>query len=530
MKLSSRSILLVTFIWLHNCFVIGQKCSSYLIVGAGIAGLGAAERLIYQHGIPGNQITIIEARNRTGGRIFTDSSSLGGPLVPGGSPPKVDLGASWIHTADPNRNPIRKYVDARSIATVADPDEFGVIFRSDASQYSDEEIDAAYAEAEADLEDAFASASTPARSSWPSRLTSSSFGQLFRASLEFDPPVPDSQWSVQRYLTVGEGCLEGPELIFPGGYSQVPDDLTQRLQNQGVTVLLGAQVIQVDYSADTRCGGATATLLAGGTISADAVIVAVPLGVLKAVSNSIAFAPPLPTSHSMALSRMAMGNAGKAAARFPVDFWSAEIGADTFVAGVELPGANDTTRGKFFQFFNMQKVLGIPILASFMSGEYMDTADLLSDSEIQDDFMKSLRVAFPTAPDPTHFVRTNWGTDPFARGIYTNWASTSSSAEDIRALSLPVSPNFAFAGEHTAFDYVGSVHGAYLSGMRAADNVATGTVQVADVNDSCGPNIEEIIIIVASVAASLVVLAAVAIVVYRKQNSATVNAVSKTIE
>ena len=483
-----------------------------------MAGLGAAERLIEQHGIPGNQITVIEARNRTGGRIFTDSTSLGEPLLPGGTRPKLDLGASWVHNADPKRNPIRQYVDTNGISTRVDPDEFGVVFRSDASQYSDAEIDAAYAAAEADVEDAYASATTPARSSYPARMTSSSFGQLYRAGLEFDPPAPDSQWSVRNYATIGEGCLNGPELIFPEGYSQVPDNLAQRLQSQGVTIMLGSPVTQVDYSADTRCGGATATLLAGGTVSADAAIVAVPLGVLKAPSSSIAFSPPLPTSHSAALGRMSMGNGGKAAARFATDFWSAEIGANTFVAGVELPGANDATRGKFFQFFNMQKVIGLPILFSFMSGEYMDTADTLSDAQIQSDFMESLRVAFPTAPDPTHFVRTSWGTDPFARGIYTNWASTASSADDIRTLASPISPSLALAGEHTAFDYIGSVHGAYLSGMRAADNVAIGTVQLADVNDSCGSDLEEIIIIVASVTGVLVVAAAVGMIAYRRYN------------
>ncbi|MFM7425411.1 MAG: FAD-dependent oxidoreductase, partial [Elainella sp.] len=58
-----------------------------LIIGAGIAGLAAAQRLASQR-----RIRVLEARNRLGGRIWTDRS-LAMPL---------DLGASWIHGSDGN--------------------------------------------------------------------------------------------------------------------------------------------------------------------------------------------------------------------------------------------------------------------------------------------------------------------------------------------------------------------------------------------------------------------------------------------
>lgn len=77
-----------------------------IVIGAGMAGLAAAQRLR----AAGRRVLVLEARDRTGGRIFTSKGWRG---------PAVDLGASWIHGAGPG-NPLvqlTRQIGARTVST-----------------------------------------------------------------------------------------------------------------------------------------------------------------------------------------------------------------------------------------------------------------------------------------------------------------------------------------------------------------------------------------------------------------------------
>lgn len=67
------------------------------------------------------------------------------------------------------------------------------------------------------------------------------------------------------------------------------------------------------------------------------------------------------------------------------------------------------------------------------------------------------------------------GADPFARGMYSfaqvGVQGNSQGTTDYDTMAEPEGPLF-FAGEHTSTAYRASVHGAYLSGLRAARQVA----------------------------------------------------------
>jgi monoamine oxidase len=83
--------------------------------------------------------------------------------------------------------------------------------------------------------------------------------------------------------------------------------------------------------------------------------------------------------------------------------------------------------------------------------------------------MTEVRRCFKSAkvPNPIQTAITRWSQDPFARGSYS-FPCTGSPRSDIRTLAASVNRSLFFAGEATNSDYPGTVHGAYLSGLREA--------------------------------------------------------------
>ena len=55
-----------------------------IVIGAGMSGIACAKKLSEN----GKKVVILEAKDRIGGRIFTDETSFSVP---------VDLGGSWFH-------------------------------------------------------------------------------------------------------------------------------------------------------------------------------------------------------------------------------------------------------------------------------------------------------------------------------------------------------------------------------------------------------------------------------------------------
>ncbi len=79
-----------------------------------------------------------------------------------------------------------------------------------------------------------------------------------------------------------------------------------------------------------------------------------------------------------------------------------------------------------------------------------------------------LRMMTPDLPDPVDSIATDWTGDPWSFGSYS-YIPMGASAADMRDLARPASTRLALAGEHTVATYFGTVHAAYVSGLRAAD-------------------------------------------------------------
>jgi polyamine oxidase len=270
-----------------------------VVVGAGMAGLAAARR----------DVTVLEARDRIGGRTWTDSS-LGVP---------IDLGAAWIHGTEGNPlTELAEQVGARRVETDYDTP---VLFR-DGVEVDPEDVQTTLKRWGEITEELVALGAQAG-------LDESVANGLADVADRDDPLI---EWCVAseivgEYATDpdelslkwfgNEGEFDGPDVILPGGYSQLAQHLAR-----GLTIRLGNEVSRVTYD-DTGVRLETSQ----GVVEADRAIVTVPLGVLKA--GTIAFDPPLPEEKRLAIEGLGFGLLDKVVLKFDQPFWP-----DTDVIGL----------------------------------------------------------------------------------------------------------------------------------------------------------------------------------------------------
>jgi lysine-specific histone demethylase 1 len=160
----------------------------------------------------------------------------------------------------------------------------------------------------------------------------------------------------------------------------------------------------------------------GRVFVADAVVVTVPLGVLK--RGDLRFVPELPVRKKTAIENLGFGALNKVLLLFPTTFWDTRH--DTF-GWVNSCDNGSEHRGRFFMFYSYHgaELSGGSTLIALIAGDAalsMETIE--TDSEIVAGVMTVLRQIFARqgkgVPSPVDSTVTRWGTDPYARGSYSN--------------------------------------------------------------------------------------------------------------
>jgi monoamine oxidase len=416
-----------------------------LIVGAGVAGLAAAATVAAE-GVP---VRVIEARDRIGGRVWTSREWDDVP---------VDLGASWIHGRDGNPiTALAERADARLVATSYDS---GIVIdrQGRALTATQEER---LAQVSALVVDGIAR--------WQEAATDRSVDEAVRRSLALQDL---SAFDVQLAQLVVAGDIEseyagaagdlsafwfdsdvvfpGDDVVFRDGYDAVPNLLAS-----GVAVDTGTVVTGIAARTDL-----VTVSTSRGDYRGRAAIVTLPLGVLKA--GAVSFDPPLPRAKAAAIDALGMGVLNKVVLRYDDVFW------DDDVDWIQrLPGADDRT---WTDWLNLVAPLGMPALVAFAPAAFGRDLERGSDVEIVRAATDALRTMYGSSvPEPRDWQVTRWASDPFAGGSYSyNAVGSEPAMRDV--LAEPVG-RIVLAGEATSRERFATVHGAYLSGVRAAEDV-----------------------------------------------------------
>lgn len=410
---------------------------SVLVIGAGIAGLAAA-RYLDQRGV---KVTVLEAQDQVGGRVKTDWST--------GLP--FDQGASWIH--GPRKNPISDLAEEAGCKTFLTDDDSLSIYKADGTEYDEDETEEA--------EKAFNKVLRKLKGSknesfsevfyrdYPQYKDNDLWTYMLSAYLEFDTGADIGQLSSLDFNN--DEAFKGDDLIITNGYDRIPQKMSETLD-----VRLNVKVNSLDYSGSTIQVGTN-----GETFSADFVVVTVPLGVLK--KDLIVFSPSLPEGIQNAVNELNMGSVNKFLCVWDKAFWDKEL---------QYVGYTPSTKGKFNYFLNASKFIDANALMTFAFGDYSDRTESMSDAEIQDEIMTHLRSIYgENTPAPNTLLRTQWQSNEYAFGAYS-FATNGARSTAFEAFEESIDQKLFFAGEHTIHDYRGTVHGAYLSGVREAEKIA----------------------------------------------------------
>lgn len=267
--------------------------------------------------------------------------------------------------------------------------------------------------------------------------------------------------------------FEGEHAQVVGGYQQVPRGLWSFPDK--LDVRTNKTVTKISY--DPRGVSSNKTVVHcedGETIQADKIVFTAPLGVLK--KGSVKFEPPLPEWKTGAVNRLGFGIMNKVILVFEKSFWDSE--RDMFGLLREPTTHNSLSqadyrqnRGRFYLFWNCIKTTGLPVLIALMAGDAAHEAERMIDSEILGEVTCQLRNIFKdvAVPDPLETIVTRWGQDKFANGSYS-YVGTDALPGDYDLMAKPIG-NLYFAGEATCGTHPATVHGAYLSGLRAASEI-----------------------------------------------------------
>ena len=425
--------------------------SDIIILGGGVAGLAAAREL----GRRGLKVTLLEARDRLGGRIYTRR--------PAGWPGPVELGAEFVHGGN---DALWRLLRKHRIGTRSVPPRHWLFREEKISKIADiaQEIENVTGEIDAQRMRGWSFADFmrgKSRAFSPEeRNLAAGFVEGFQAASPSRMSAPAIE---------GETLEDAEQFLVPRGYAQLVAALVHDLRASRVTVLRKTVATRVTWRR-----GDVEVCAGGRTYSARAALIALPLGVLRTKAprrGAVRFEPALRAKQKIA-AKMGVGQVIRLTLRFDARRWKKL-----------LPEKLRRARRGGFGFIH-SRIEGVPVWWALSSASTLTgwsggpQAAKLAGRSAEGIFERALSSLSRIWNVPKQTLRRavvgrethNWSSDPFSRGAYSFIAAgVDDAAEKLRE---PMQDTLFFAGEATADGAeVGTVHGAHASGLRAAEEV-----------------------------------------------------------
>lgn len=431
-----------------------------VVVGAGLSGLACAHELA----AIGYDVTVIEARDRIGGRVYSLHDLARGRVIEAGGEfigSNHPLWLAYAHKFHLQLAEPESEGEGGAHPTILE----GRKLREEEAKRLHKEIEAAHRKMTADARPILAE--TPWKSPNAEALDKKSIADwiaglecsaLCKKALRADfTGLNGVEPELQSYLAM-LACVKGGGLerywtdseVYRcrGGNQQLASRLAEKIE----ALHLGLPVRRIQI-ADT---GATVTCSNGRAFEADEVVLSVPPSVWKKIDIS----PSLPKTL-----QPQMGANIKYLAVVRKRFWRDHKMAPSASSDARIHSVWEGTA--------LEKEDRNAVLTAFTGGQQAIASHRMQAGERDKLFQGALETFFPGFKE--NFVKArfiDWVGDPWTAGAYSNPAPGQVLSQG-PILSSPFHKHLHFAGEHTCWKFIGYMEGALQSGVAVARRIAT---------------------------------------------------------
>lgn len=416
------------------------QATHFLIIGAGAAGLMAARELAHA----GKRVTILEARDRCGGRILS--------LPVGEFGYGAEGGPEFVHGAAPvTRALIREAgLSLQRRSGTRWNKRSGAFRRDDWSMPHAARFYEALTELKADL---------PVAEFLDRHFADATYDDLRRSVIRTVEGYDAADPHKMSTLALREEWMardDGEHGRIAQGYGAMIDYLATDCRRHGAAIRLGAAVTAVEAVG----GGVAARCADGSLFEGDAAVLAVPVPLLLAIAL-----PQAARRRAAAAADIGYGNVVKLLLRFATRWWAELEGGQFADMSFLISNAAVPT-------WWTQHPAEHPVLTGWYAGPKAGRVAALSESELVTMGIDSLAEIFAM---PFERIRhglvtaraINWGNDPYARGAYSY--ATPATRDALATLKDPGDRTVLFTGEALyAGPDMGTVEAALASGAETA--------------------------------------------------------------